>query len=186
MTWTGPIGLDDIWNNGAGSYPALNHKGVYRIQLVDSEGVGIALRRLRADDPTGTLYVGATPRGQRSTVAHRLDAFAAAVRAAHTGNRVPSRGGWNLYVFGLLDHLGVPNGEGRPTRKLVAFALTDPSWSAEDAAAAEAKVILGYRGVFGDNPPANLSSGQIGQLTHPVKRRVNAAAGRAPGSWFSV
>jgi len=186
MTWTGPYDLDDIWSNGARSYAALNHKGVYRVHLADSAGVGIPLRRLRVDDPTGALYVGATPRGKRSTVANRLDAFAATVRAAHTGNFVPARGGWNLYVLGLLDFLAVPNGDGGGDRKLVAYALTDPSWAAEHAAKAEVSVILGYRGVFGDNPPANLSSGQIGQDTHVVRTQVVAAAGRAPETWFAV
>ena len=185
-TWTAPYELTKFIAPRRGSYKELRHKGVYRVFLANPDGARVELRRLLASDPSGTVYLGGTPKGKTSTVFERVKQFARSVEHAHTGDFVPHRGGWNLYVFGLLDKLGVPHGAGAGDRALEVQCVVDPAWKPEDAAKLEAKLLLRYRGVFGDNPPGNLSSGQIGTATRTVRSKVEAARAFTQTNWTDL
>lgn len=185
-TWTQPYDLTEFIAPKRGSYTELRHKGVYRVFLVDPKGAPVQLRRLLAKDPSGTLYIGGTPRGETSTVFGRLKDFARSVEHAHTGDAVGHRGGWNLYVFALLDKLGVPHGAGSGDHGLKAQCVVDPGWRPADSAKLEAKLLLRYRGVFGDNPPANLSTGHVGIETADVRAGVDAASVFGRKAWTAL
>lgn len=185
LTWNGPLDLCDFTTPSRGAFAALRHKGVYRLHLADPSGHPVSLPRLRAVDPTGTLYVGGVPNGKDSTVFDRLKGLARTVERAHTEEQVPHRGGWNLYVFGLIEAFSIPHGGGQGANRLVVYTTVSPGWSRGDSARIEADLLLRYRGVFGDNPPANLSSGHIGVDTGKVRQMTAKAANEvAPADWF--
>jgi hypothetical protein len=184
VNWSGPYDLRAFVDPERGAFPELRRKGVYRLHLTDAAGGSIPLPRARATDPTGTLYVGGVPNGKYSTVFGRLRDAARTVEYAHTEARVPHRGGWNLYVFGLIDGFSVPHGGGEGTNRIAVFAAVDPRWTASDSERVEASLLLRYRGVFGDNPPANLSAGHIGVDTGHVYEETRSARGVEPAHWF--
>ncbi len=180
MPRIGPIGLNDVRPSNHG-LPRMDSKGTYSLHAM-AGGDLLELQRMYLPDPTGTLSIGCTPRPGGSTVFKRLSALRASVARGLTTGWYPHVAGWHLHVFDLLGSLGLTIDD-----LVVFYDVGDGTMTGDQAAAAEADLLLSYRAHFGDLPPGNLSAGHIGNDTLAIHGWIRDFRGSTdPDRWFDV
>ena len=184
MKWSRPIELQELLKGGTA--PVLAGKGVYRLYVLDEGGCPVKIPRAFADDPTGTLYVGCTPKEGMGTLRSRLMKLRRTLNRRIEPGRYPHRGGWNLQVFDILEGLRRAS---RPATQVLVTAcdLGGGKESHLDAAHGEAVLLLAYRAVFGDTPPGNLSAGAMGSDTVAIHETIRwCRENLSTANWFEA
>lgn len=184
MEWTAPFELEALLRGGGA--PPLSGKGVYRLHVVDAKGDPVVIPRAYTEDPTGTLYVGSTPKEGKGSVRSRLMKLRRSLAREIDDRRYPHRGGWNLQVFDVLKGLELA---GRPAQRVLISArdLGRGPDKHEAAAHAEAVLLLAYRAVFGDTPPGNLSAGSMGSDTVAIHKTIRwCRENLTSANWFEA